>query len=54
LVGQAKTNKKNPIKSGGAMMLGSEQDCYGGCTEEDQSFFGLMDEVSVASPLCSA
>eukprot|EP00884_Botryococcus_braunii_P003507 jgi/Botrbrau1/13157/Bobra.0187s0105.1 len=47
LMKEAKTGKKNPIQSGGAMMLGSEQDCYGGCTEEDQSYFGLMDEVRI-------
>ena len=27
-------------------MLGSDQDCYGGCPDAYQSFFGLMDEVS--------
>jgi hypothetical protein len=26
-------------------MLGGEQDCYGGCTDSSQSFYGLMDEV---------
>lgn len=27
-------------------MLGNEQDCYGGCTDSTQAFYGLMDEVS--------
>ena len=27
-------------------MLGSDQDCFGGCPDAYQSFFGLMDEVS--------
>ena len=26
-------------------MLGSDQDCFGGCPDAYQSFFGLMDEV---------
>ena len=26
-------------------MLGGEQDCYGGCTDAGQAFYGLMDEV---------
>lgn len=33
-------------------MLGSEQDCFGGCTEEDQSYFGLLDEAR--GPLLSS
>lgn len=27
-------------------MLGGEQDCYGGCTDAGQAFYGLMDEAS--------
>jgi len=26
-------------------MLGNEQDCYGGCTDSTQAYYGLMDEV---------
>ena len=26
-------------------MLGNEQDCYGGCTNFRQAFYGMMDEV---------
>ncbi len=46
---QAKTKKSNPLQKDGALVLGAEQDCYGGCTEEGQSFFGLMDEVPALS-----
>ena len=28
-------------------MLGGEQDCYGGCTDPKQGFYGLMDEVRI-------
>ena len=30
-------------------MLGAEQDCYGGCTDAGQGFYGLLDEVSPAA-----
>lgn len=33
------------MQAGGALMLGGEQDCYGGCTDASQAFYGLMDEV---------
>ena len=33
------------MQAGGAFMLGGEQDCYGGCTDASQAFYGLMDEV---------
>lgn len=26
-------------------MLGNDQDCYGGCTDGTQAYYGLMDEV---------
>ena len=42
---QATSRKTAPLQSGGAFMLGGEQDCYGGCTDSGQSFYGLMDEV---------
>lgn len=41
----AATGKTSPIRPGGALMLGAEQDCYGGCTDRGQGFFGAMDEV---------
>ena len=34
-------------------MLGNEQDCYGGCTDSTQAFYGLMDEVSHIPSLSS-
>lgn len=43
---QATTEKTNPLESDGAFMLGNEQDCYGGCTDSTQAFYGLMDEVT--------
>ena len=46
---QAKTEKTSPLESDGAFMLGNEQDCYGGCTDSTQAFYGLMDEVSTSS-----
>lgn len=42
---QVETNKTSPLESDGAFMLGNEQDCYGGCTDSSQAFYGLMDEV---------
>ena len=44
---QAKTEKSEPLESDGAFMLGNEQDCYGGCTDSTQAFYGLMDEVGL-------
>lgn len=37
-------------------MLGGEQDCYGGCTDASQAFYGLMDEVGAFHTivLCSS
>ena len=32
-------------------MLGNEQDCYGGCTDSTQAFYGLMDEVRALQKL---
>ena len=43
---QVASNQTRPIQAGGALMLGSDQDCFGGCPDAYQSFFGLMDEVS--------
>ena len=39
--------KTEPLQPGGALMLGAEQDCYAGCTDQGQGFFGEMDEVRV-------
>ncbi|KAK9814590.1 hypothetical protein WJX72_008328 [[Myrmecia] bisecta] len=47
LMAEARTGKSNPLQSGGAFMLGGEQDCYGGCTDSDQGFYGFMDEVRI-------
>eukprot|EP00210_Caulerpa_lentillifera_P002634 g2516.t1 len=47
LAGRAVTKKKNQIEKGGAFMLGGEQDCFGGCTDPKQGFYGLMDEVRI-------
>jgi len=47
VVGRAFTGRTNEIESGGAFMLGGEQDCYGGCTDPKQGFYGLMDEVRI-------
>lgn len=46
---QAKTEKTAPLESDGAFMLGNEQDCYGGCTDDTQAYYGLMDEVGTGS-----
>ena len=42
----AATGKTEPLQPGGALMLGNEQDCYGGCTDIGQAYNGFMDEVS--------
>eukprot|EP00210_Caulerpa_lentillifera_P004747 g4531.t1 len=47
IVGRAVTGRDNPIQAGGVLMLGGEQDCYDGCTDPGQSFYGLMDEVRI-------
>jgi len=44
---ESETGKTTPIKPGGALVLGAEQDCYGGCFEKDQAFYGYMDEVRI-------
>jgi len=41
----AYTDKTKPLEPGGAFMLGGEQDCFGGCTDPSQGFYGYMDEV---------
>eukprot|EP00210_Caulerpa_lentillifera_P004763 g4547.t1 len=47
VVGTAVTGKDTPIQDNGVFMLGGEQDCYGGCTDPKQGFYGLMDEVRI-------
>ena len=43
------TARTEPLRPGGTMILGAEQDCYGGCTESSQSFYGMMDDVRIWS-----
>ena len=47
----AATGKTEPLQPGGALMLGNEQDCYGGCTDISQAYNGLIDEVCVRAAL---
>lgn len=47
LVASAYSHKTKPLEPGGAFMLGAEQDCFGGCTDPSQGFYGLMDEVRI-------
>ncbi|KAL4421057.1 hypothetical protein ABPG77_001352 [Micractinium sp. CCAP 211/92] len=47
LIVSTPSGKTRPLQPGGALMLGAEQDCYGGCTDRGQGFFGLMDEVRI-------
>ena len=41
----APTARTEPLEQGGTFILGAEQDCFGGCTEASQSFYGFMDDV---------
>ncbi|KAL4422517.1 hypothetical protein ABPG75_008714 [Micractinium tetrahymenae] len=47
LIVSTPSGKTRPLQPGGALMLGAEQDCYGGCTDRGQGFFGLLDEVRI-------
>jgi len=47
LVAKATTGKTEPLVPNGSLMLGGEQDCYGGCTDPSQGYFGFMDEVRI-------
>ncbi|DBA68967.1 TPA: hypothetical protein ACH3X2_013140 [Trebouxia sp. C0005] len=49
LMAEVKTDATEPLQSGGALMLGGDQDCYGSCTDPTQAFNGLMDEVRIWS-----
>lgn len=42
---KVETGATEPIQPDGALMLGGDQDCYGGCTDPTQAYHGLMDEV---------
>lgn len=46
---QVVTGKTGRLQSGGSFMLGGEQDCVGGCTDRQQAFYGLLDEVSICA-----
>jgi hypothetical protein len=41
----AYTGKTQPLDPHGAFMIGGEQDCFAGCTDASQGFYGVMDEV---------
>lgn len=47
LVAKAVTGKTDPLVPDGALMLGGEQDCFGGCTDPHQGFYGMMDEIRI-------
>jgi len=44
---EAETGITREIQPGGALVLGAEQDCYNGCFEKEQAFYGMMDEVRI-------
>ncbi|CAG9460100.1 unnamed protein product [Pedinophyceae sp. YPF-701] len=46
-VAHAESGHTDSLPPGGSLVLGGEQDCYGGCTEEKQAFFGQLDEVRI-------
>ncbi len=46
-VAQAYTKQTEPLVPDGALVLAGEQDCFGGCTDPEQGFYGLMDEVRI-------
>ena len=48
----AVTGKTEPLQPGGALMLGNEQDCYGGCTDIGQAYNGFIDEACRAPFHC--
>lgn len=49
LISDVQTARTQALPDGGAFLIGGEQDCYGGCTESTQAFYGLMDEVRLWS-----
>lgn len=46
-VASAYSQKTAPLEPGGALILGGEQDCFGGCVDPQQGFYGSMDEVRI-------
>ena len=46
---ESETGITRPIKPGGALVLGADQDCYNGCFEKEQAYYGMMDEVRIWS-----
>ncbi|KAK9844409.1 hypothetical protein WJX74_002134 [Apatococcus lobatus] len=47
IMAETPSKRTSPLRSGGALMLGGEQDCYGGCTDAGQGYYGLLDEVRI-------
>lgn len=47
VVASAYSNKTRPLDPHGALMLGNEQDCFGGCVDPDQGLYGLLGEIAV-------
>lgn len=47
LMATAPTGKTEPLVSDGALILGGEQDCFAGCTDPLQGYYGLMDEIRI-------
>lgn len=47
LISSAQTGKTEPLVPDGALVIGGEQDCFGGCTDPEQAFYGMMDEVRI-------
>jgi len=47
LMVESRTGKTATLDPHGALMLGGEQDCFGGCTDPGQGFNGLLDEVRI-------
>jgi hypothetical protein len=46
-VAQAYSQQTEPLVPDGALVLAGEQDCFGGCTDPEQGFYGMMDEVRI-------
>lgn len=43
---RAVTGRTAPLDPHGALVLGGEQDCYGGCVDPEQGLYGVLDEAS--------
>lgn len=46
-VARAQSEHHEELQPNGALMLGGEQDCFAGCTDPHQGFYGMMDEVRI-------